>query len=107
MLGAPLWRARKMARAKWLPDGPHRGLGAEPKGSDSRQLTVELGKKRIETHFIINGLKGGTVKLTVKLTVELGKKRIKIHFVINGLKDRFKLGVSDYAVARLRQRACR
>jgi hypothetical protein len=102
MLGAPLWRARKMARAKWLPDGPHRGRGAEPKGSDSRQLTVELGKKRIETHFIINGLKGA-----VKLTVELGKKLIKIHFVINGLKDRFKLGVSDYAVARLRQRACR
>ena len=91
-----------MARAKWLPDGPHRGLRAEPKGSDSRQLTVELGKKLIEIHFIINGLKGA-----VKLTVELGKKLIKIHFVINELKDGVKLSVSDHAVARLGQRACR
>ena len=51
---------------------------AEAKGPDSRQLTVELGKKLIE-----------------------------IHFVINGLKDGDKLSVSDYAGARLRRRACR
>jgi hypothetical protein len=91
--------ARKMA-ARWT--SPRARRGAEPKGSDSRQLTVELGKKRIETHFIINGLKGA-----VKLTVELGKKLIEIHFVINGLKDGVKLSVSDYAGARLRRRACR
>jgi hypothetical protein len=91
--------------ARWT--SPRARRRAEPKGSDSRQLTVELGKKLIEIHFIINGLKGA-----VKLTVELGKKRIKIHFVINGLKDGVKLSVSNYAfglclIARLGQRACR